>query len=534
MSFQRINFILLAMSLMIFISSSSFFLPDYLTKKLSDNNFSSAQFYFALKSKNITALTIAEKNAVLGSAHWLTLNRALAKTQPESALKLAYWYQQSAKKVANNEKRILITSAIMWFEQAIRLDSQTAIIALAELYYRHDNSIKAQATLDKLPEILANNNLAESALLLRFNMAIDLGDISLVKALLNSNVFTLAPKAKTDFLLADIDKYSVIDDKGVFTNNTLENSSSCITSLQLFATNLKHLKHIERLIKRFKAEQPLAQYICLPTPRYISLKRLDCIAKSQEAISCDEGIWQSIAKKVDSQHIGLMLKEGGANVHMGILYFDMKDNVEVFSHEVSHLLGFVDEYPLSKAHDKCRGSQTKIFSHNIAVLKKYYQGSRKSVRFDILKNIPWAASIKNSTPILQLAVIGEDKEKHWRLGTPIEFQQQVGVHISETCQKANKDNDFKSDLVKLSFSAFKPLSRRTQLRYFASDFPQEYLTLLEAKPKAYLMPSFHYNIALALFQQGQTIEAKYWLKQAAKWEEVAAKKLTILKGEFNY
>ncbi len=108
------------------------------------------------------------------------------------------------------------------------------------------------------------------------------------------------------------------------------------------------------------------------------------------------------------------------------------------------------------------------------------------------------------------------------------------MHISETCQKANDDNGFKSDLVKHSFSAFKPVSRRTQLRYFASDFPKEYLTLLETKPKAYLMPSFHYNIALSLFQQGLTIEAKYWLKQAAKWEEAPLKKLTILKGQFNY
>jgi hypothetical protein len=515
------------------ISSSSFFLPDYLTKKLNAGDFSVTQFDFALKSKNITALTIAEKNAVLGSKHWITLNRALAKTQWQSALKLAYWYQQSEKEVANNEKGILITSAIMWFKQAIRLDSQAAIIALAELYYRHDNFIKAQATLKELPEVLDNNDLAGTALLLRFNMAIDLGNITLVKSLLNSKAFKLISNKRTKALLADIDKYSVIDDKVVIKDNIFENSSNCFTSLQLFATNIKHLKHIEVLIKDFKAQQPLAKYICLPTPRYISQERLDCTAEKHQAISCDEAIWESIAEKVDSRHVGLMLEKGGANVHMGILYFDSNDNVDVFSHEISHLLGFVDEYPLNKAHDKCRGVQSKAFSHNIAVLKEFYQGTRTSVRSDILRKVPWAASIKTSTPILQEVTLGENNEKHWRLSTPIEFQDKVGVHISETCQKANEDNDFKSDLVKLSFSAFKPLSRRTQLRYFASDFPKEYLTLLERMSKAYLMPSFHYNIALALFQQGQTIEAKYWLNQAAKREEVPLKKLTILKGEFN-
>jgi len=528
--FRRINLIIVAMSLMMFISSSSFFLPDYLNQKLSDNDFSDAQFYFALKNKYITAMNIAEKRAVLGSEHWLTLNKTLAKTQGKSALKLAYWYQNSINIEQVNESGVSFTSTTLWFEQAIRLGSQKATIALAELYYQHGLLTKAQATLDKLSQVLTNDSLAESVHLLRLNMAIDSGDIRLVKTLINSHVFKLSANTKKYSLLADIDKYLIIDDKVESTKDTIGKSSTCITSLQLFATNIKDLKHIELLIEGFEAQQPLAKYICLPTPRYISIEILDCKAQSHEAISCDEAIWASIAGKVDSRHIGLMLKEGGANVHMGILYFDKKDNVDVFSHEVSHLLGFVDEYPLNKTHDKCRGVQSKAFSHNIAVLKQYYQGARESVRFEILKNIPWAASIKTSTPILQEIVLGDNNEKYWRLSTPKAYQDKVGVHISESCQKATEDNNFDPAQVKKALSAFKPLSRHTQLRYFSSDFPKEYLTLLESKPKDYLMPSFHYNIAFALFQQGQTNEAKYWLEQAAKWEEIPLKQLTVLKG----
>jgi hypothetical protein len=516
-----------------FLSSSSFFLPDYLTKKLNDNDFSSAQFDYALNNENITALIIAEKKVALGSTRWLVLNKTLAKSQGRSALKLAYWYQNSINLEQNNENELFITTAILWFEQAIRLGSQSGIIALAELYYQHGQLTKVKATLDKLPYALTNNSLAESALLLRLKMAIDLGDIRQVKTLLNSDVYKLASSSKIASLLADIDRYSIIDQKADYTNIQLLTSPNCISSLQLFATNIKHLKHIELLINRFRSQQPLAKYICLATPRYISLERLACTAKRHEAISCDEAIWKSIAKRVDSRHIGLMLKEGGANVHMGILYFDTKDNIDVFSHEISHLIGFVDEYPLIKTHDKCRSVQSKTFSHNIAVLKKYYQGDRKLVRSSILKNIPWAASIKMSTPILQEVLEGENNESYWRLGTPIAFQNKVGVHIAESCEKSTKDNQVHSGRVGLGLSAFKPLSRSTQLRYFSSDFPKEYLTLLQMKPKAYLMPSFHYNIAYALFQQGQTIDAKYWLEQAAKWEDTPLKKLTILKGEFN-
>lgn len=69
----------------------------------------------------------------------------------------------------------------------------------------------------------------------------------------------------------------------------------------------------------------------------------------------------------------------------------------------------------------------------------------------------------------QLIVAEPNKQKKWRLGTPLEYKEQIGIHISESCQKYNPENS-----VSFSYSAFKPLSRRTQLRYFADDFPKEY------------------------------------------------------------
>ena len=75
------------------------------------------------------------------------------------------------------------------------------------------------------------------------------------------------------------------------------------------------------------------------------------------------------------------------------------------------------------------------------------------------------------------------------------------------------------------------MSRRTQLRYFANDFPKEYLTLIKENPSDYFMPSFHYNIALALYQQGEVSNAKYWLSQAAQWENNLMRKARVLKGE---
>ena len=526
------------MSSMILLSSSSFFLPTYLTKQIKDNNYSRGQFSFALKKSYVIALIIQEKQADLGSNNWIALNRELAKTQWLSALKLARWYQGKSK---NESRELLFSKAIMWFEQAIRLGSQQAIVALAQLYFQQNKMIKAQATLRQLPEVIPGNNVSEAALILDIIIAIHLGDSTQVKQLLNSSTAVGFQQSNMlNLLLADIDKYAISNFstmlKDVEDVKVNLSSPSCISSLQLFATNLKHLKHLEQLIQTFNTQQPLAQYVCLSTPRYISIKRLDCMAQSQHTITCDETLWRTVAEDVDSRHIGLMLNEGKANVHFGILYFDANDNAEVFSHEVSHLLGFVDEYPLIKGHNKCQGIQSKPFSHNIAVLKKYYQGDKKELRAKILKNVSWANSINANTPILQVIDKTPDIENIWLLGTPLEYKDKIGIYISESCQKSNSDY---SDLPRRTtsinqvtrYSAFKPLSRRTQLRYFANDFPKEYLTLIKENPSDYFMPSFHYNIALALYQQGEVSNAKYWLSQAAQWENNLMRKARVLKGE---
>ncbi|WP_246047022.1 tetratricopeptide repeat protein [Colwellia ponticola] len=562
---MKVKLCIVMVSSLILLSSSSFFLSDFLTQKIDRNDYSDAQFVFALKNNDIAALTIEEKKTLVGSIYWLRLNRELAKTQASAALRLARWYLNNSyiqTGIASTALSPILANtvnkdALIWFEQAIRLHSSQAIVELAQLYFQQDRVDKAQSTISKLPELLPNHNLDEAALRLRLTIAIYVGDINKVEQLVNTALLQQAKYYKGKYgiesttlrLLADMTKFAIIKKNSLLApyleahqqsdkvNLYLSPAANCLASLQLFATNVRHLIQLDQLIKRFNQQQPLARYICLPTPKYISIKQLKCSAKKHQAILCDESHWQHIVNEVDSRYIGLMLKEGGANVHLGILYFDSEDDVDVFSHEVSHLLGFVDEYPLTKEHDKCQGIQAIPFSHNIAVLKKHYQGDKTQLRAQILKSMPWANSIKATTPILQLVDGSSAKQQKWRLGTPSTYQESVGVYISESCHHATgqfmspKSKDV-AGVESISYSAFKPLNRRTQLRYFSADFPNEYLELIEAKPTAYLMPSFHYNIALALYQQGKAIDAKYWLDKAAQWESDPVKKAMVLNGGF--
>jgi len=533
---KKLLVITIMMSLLILLSSSSFFLTNYLALQIKGNKYSPEQFAYALKVDHIEALLIQERGAKLGSNDWLVLNQKLAKTQKDSAVKLATWFQQQAKEKSDSAN---LFNSILWFEQAIRLDSPYAIVQLAQLYFDQGDLVKAKNTLALFHHNHDAAGLIEDSLLLQINIETHLGNIAIVEQLINTDAFINHASEKSNRLLSSLVKYQVIKANASkiptvkkLSEQRLELSGDCISSLQLFTSNLAFLKHLEHLIEQFKSQHVLAKYICLPIPKYINAALFDCQAEPGDAITCEESLWQHVASETKTRHVGLMLNTGGANVHQGMMYFDRQDDVNVFSHEISHLLGFVDEYPLVKTHDKCQGPQQSAFSHNIVVLKEFYQGEPKVLRAEILKHVPWAENIKRSTPVLQRVLVKTKKvtlpkQGTWRLGTPSGFKEEVGLHISESCQNSTALINSQ-----VSFSAFKPVSQQTHLRYYSNKFPQEYLDLLEKKPLSFLMPSFHYNIALSLLQEGKTEEAREFFRQAARWDDNPKRKRVVSNGGF--
>ena len=516
------------MSLLVFLltglSTSSFFLSEYLTNTIAKNEHSEAQLSFALAQENLTALNFALKQTPFHSEQWLKLAKKLAKTQGYAAYQLAVFYQYIPKK------------AVFWYKSASRLGYHQASIALAQHYFQQGKLIQAAEILATLP-IDTLEEVKVAAIVLNVNIAINQGRIADVNAIINKYVQPLKTTAVGRRLLEDIEKYQVPFTKShAIKSNQL--SLSCDNSIQLFATNLKHLKQVENLIVDFE-KQVLNNSVCFSPVRYMPIKALDCSDDQNTAIRCDELNWQLWASTIHTRYVGIMLPKGGANVHLGILYFDAQDSVDVVAHEISHLLGFVDEYPLVAEHVTCQAPQKGLFSQNIAVLKNSYQGNQKDIRARVLKQLPWAKYIKNSTPILQ-SVTDLGGNHYWQLGTSEEYKNETGLFKAQTCNNANAQSID-------DFSAFKGVPYRTKLQYFALKFPQLYTALLQKNSTQYRMPSFHYNIALAYFQQipsqrtslQQTSfqkksidQANYWLEQAASWEPDLDRHKKIRQGGF--
>lgn len=509
------------MSLMVCLSitltSSSFFLSDYLTQAIIDNPNNQVQLDFALQQNNQTALMYRWKKAEKHSVIWQSLAKKLANTHGPAAYQLAQFYQTQTLK----------RQMINWYERSIRLNYQPAFVALSQYYFEQGDIINAEAILSRLPQVLDDEIVVE-VLLLKINLAINAGNVEFVKNIIETNSDLLQNYPAGQLLLKKIAQYALLDPLLETHNNSLADVEYCPNSIQFFATTLAHLQQLEQLISGFK-QSPFSSYICFAPVRYIAINALACTANSQQAIQCDELTLQDLAPSIHTRFVGLLLPQGGANVHFGILYVDAQDSLDVFIHEISHLLGFIDEYPLVANHVSCQQIQAKAFAENVAVLAHYYQGNRAEVRAEIMQQLAWRSQIKATTPILKpvnsatLANITQ-----WQLGTPEEYVGEVGVFPAQTCahSKVEEDNRW------LAYSAFKPIAKQTKMQYFSLDFPNEYLSFLAAQAPRFLMPSFHYNLALANFQLGRLQQANFWLKQSAMKEKVKVRQDKVLQGGF--
>jgi len=411
---------------------------------------------------------LAQLDASKDHQAWLHLAKLHADTSAITGYQLGEYFRQQPQ----------MQLAKLWYQVAIRQGHEAARIALANIYFEQQYYADIKPLL--LP-IITNAR----ALALLYKLAMQQGDIAFIEAY----KFHLA-QGENAALYLELAQFSVFSSTSVsqLSGPNISTKLPCLVDVQLFATNLTGLRHGQQLISTFEHHQ-LANYICLQTPKYIAADALNCQHLAIESINCNATVWMN-RQDINSRYLGIIVEQGNANVDNGIMYIDQQDNLDVLVHELSHFIGFVDEYPLPRQHQKCHQLQQAPFAHNLVVLPDYYQGERDKLREYILSQVPWGRLIKDSTPILTQYQHG------WQLVTPAEYQDEIGLYASASCDKQNH------------IQAFKPLLQRTKLEYFELLFPQEYFDIIKLAPRDYLMPSYHFNVSRDLAKQGDYAKAR--------------------------
>jgi hypothetical protein len=465
---------ILLISLAVIILLSLFFFINAYREKVSQATITRQQLTILerLDVFTNTQQRLAELRASDNVIAWQHLAQLHADNSADTAYQLAEYFRAHQQ----------IKTAILWYQVAIRQHHEKSRVALANIYFE-------QHQFDKIKPLLLSIVRNDNALALLYKLALQQGDLAFIDAYKKR----LAQSENTA-LFRELVKFSVFASNSTpkLVAENITQKASCLVDVQLFATNLAGLQHAEQLISAF-GQHSLANYICLATPKYIAANALKCQHRPSDKISCNATIWFEQGG-IKTRYVGVIVDRGGANVDNGIMYIDQQDNLDVFIHELSHFIGFVDEYSLPSQHQKCQRVQQTPFAHNLVVLPDSYQGSRAEVRELILSQVPWRSLIKNSTPILTKHGQG------WQVATPKEYQNEIGLFTSASCNKSAE------------IQAYKPVMQRTKLEYFELHFPQRYLDIINLAPREYLMPSYHFNVSRDWARQGDYVKAREILK----------------------
>jgi len=443
---------------MMITSLHSFFLPKLARYTLSDTEHASELLLNYAKYYNLPDYHhYIRKTNVAGSAAWLNSTINLAKEHATFSLELGNYFYENKDQV----------TASLWWQQAKEQGSKVASYYLATLLYDQGKYRRALNILPEINEGMAQADI-ENVTNLTIKLALRLGE----KHWLQSAVKQLQHTNEKHELLVELANYGITIDISYHEKQ----SESCFASLQMFATTLEDLRYLSGLIEDVQGHY-LSGYICFKPLQYIPYDKLGCSHKPEEAIRCKKEFWLEKIEHVNSDYIGVLVPKGGANVDNGMLYLDRFDTADVLSHELSHLLGFIDEYPLPANHAKCLASQKQAFSHNVVVLPNILFDERVQARNWLLTQLPWAELIDETTPVLTKG------RKGWHIGTPSKYNKKIGVFASRSCD-GNRPLQRKEQM---NIKAFKPIHRQTQLEYFELSFPSEYRAIFELHSQRFLM-----------------------------------------------
>ena len=456
--------ILIILSLLTLLLVSSFFWLYSLVTAVENGHGTRAQFayidQFGLRSSLYNRFNAYD----IDDNRWLNIAKTLAKVDGDFALKLAKYYINKQDETLNTKRNIKL-----WLLQAVRLGNDKAKILLAGIYVDNNKLLAAKKLLVPIKYDL-------SALTLLIELSLLRGDSKEVEAFIQlfETITSVNQTEDHQLFLQKLKVYGIIN--APILETKIE--TNCLVTIAPFSTNLNNLEYFEKLITSPNLEL-LKPYLCFSAIKYISKIELNCLHRKDEAIRCDEAIWKNNNMLINKRFVAVLVDEGGANVNSGILYIDRNDTEEVLFHELTHLLGFIDEYPLSKNHFRCLAVQKSMFSHNVAILPRIYHGSREVVRQKILSQLPWAKYISSQTQLVN------ETPKGWMLGTVDKELDKVGAYIAESCNEKK-------------FVAIKPLNQRTALRYFEENFPILYQQMLADNPTKFLMPHHIENVDMAL------------------------------------
>ena len=124
--------------------------------------------------------------------------------------------------------------------------------------------------------------------------------------------------------------------------------AQCALKLQPVLSTEQSATQWLHLLQQWQQDPQLSSLaICLNAPVFVDAAELACSDQQGERIACDSKVLRQALLQMSATQVLVLAGKGGASYNNGWLQLPENASFPLFRHELSHLFGFVDEYPLA-------------------------------------------------------------------------------------------------------------------------------------------------------------------------------------------
>lgn len=135
-----------------------------------------------------------------------------------------------------------------------------------------------------------------------------------------------------------------------------QSRSGCALTLQPVLTTLQSARQWALLSQQWQQDQQLSTLaLCFNPPQFVDSRQLACTEQSGVRIRCQAQALLPIVLQGHATQLIVISGSGHASYNNGWLQLPVHADLALLRHEISHLFGFLDEYPLTAAvaSDEC-------------------------------------------------------------------------------------------------------------------------------------------------------------------------------------
>jgi hypothetical protein len=130
--------------------------------------------------------------------------------------------------------------------------------------------------------------------------------------------------------------------------STTSKTTSCALYLQPVLSTKQSAIQWQQLQQQWRQDAQLSSLpLCFRAPVFIDSQLLACSEHSSKRIACNADALTTVVSQGQATQILVLAGQGGASYNNGWLQLPETANLPLLRHEISHLFGFIDEYPLS-------------------------------------------------------------------------------------------------------------------------------------------------------------------------------------------